>query len=86
MPSGKTKVRVGLSVVGKSVCCVSSTVTTVVELTAESLPPRLTPARTGSLISITAPGRTKSPASNEVVKVQSSDSLPSENEIALANL
>ena len=86
MPSGKTKVRVGLSVVGKSVCCVLSTVTTVVELTAESLPPRLTPARTGSLISITAPGRTKSPASNEVVKVQSSDSLPSENEIALANL
>ena len=86
MPSGKIKDKVGLFVVGKSVLSVSSTVTTVVEVTLFNLPERLTPARTGSLILITAPGLHINPPSIDVVNVTSSDSFASENAIAFANL
>ena len=86
VPSGKIKDNVGLFVVGKSVLSVSSTVTTVVEVTLYNLPERLTPARTGSLILITAPGLHIKPPSIDVVNVTSSLSLASENAIAFANL
>ena len=76
---------VGLFVVGKSVAAESSTVICVVvaELT---LPPLLTPERTGSAISITAPGLTTTPESIEVPKVTISLSFCSANKIAFANL
>ena len=45
-----------------------------------------TPARTGSLILITAPGLTIAPASIDVVKLTTSDSFCSLNNIALPNL
>ena len=55
VPSGKTKLNFASPTgfpeasTAKSVAFVSSTVTTVVEVTPASLPPLLTPARTGSL-------------------------------------
>ena len=54
VPSGKSTLRVAsptgfpLASTAKSVAEVSSTVTTVVEVTADNLPPLLTPALTGS--------------------------------------
>ena len=85
VPSGNMTLNVGLFVVGRSVAAESSTVIWVVvaELT---LPPLRTPDLTGSAISITAPGRTTTPESIDVVKVQTSDSLFSEKTIAFANL
>ena len=49
-------------------------------------PPLLTPALTGSFISITEPGLTTTPASIEVVKVTVSLSFCSANSIARPNL
>ena len=51
-----------------------------------SLPDLLTPLLTGSLILITLPGLTIAPASIEVVKLTTSDSCCSLNNIALPNL
>ena len=86
VPSGKTTLNFGEFVVAKSEAFASSIVITVVDETADNLPPLLTPARTGSLISIIAPGLTTAPASIEVVKLTSSDSFCSANNIALPNL
>ena len=71
--------------VGKSVAAVSSTVIWVV-VAAITLPPLRTPERTGSAISITAPGLTTTPESIEVPKVTISLSFCSANNIAFANL
>ena len=74
VPSGNIKDNVasptGLPLLStaKSVASVSSTVTTVVEVTADNLPPLLIPALTGSWISIIAPGLTTTPESTEVLK------------------
>ena len=85
VPSGKITDKVGLLVVAKSVAAESSTVISVV-VAAKTLPPLLTPERTGSDISITAPGLTTTPESIEVANVQTSLSLCSAKSIALANL
>ena len=68
VPSGNITLNFALLVDTKSVAAESSTVISVVvaELT---LPPLLTPERTGSAISITAPGLTTTPESIEVPKV-----------------
>ena len=78
VPSGKITLNVGLFVVGKSVAAESSTVIWVVvaELT---LPPLLRPERTGSAISITAPGLTTTPESIEVANETTSLSFCSAN-------
>ena len=86
MPSGNTTLNFGEFVVAKSDAFALSTVITVVDVTADNLPPLLTPARTGSLISIIAPGLTTAPASTEVEKLTNSDSFCSANKIALPNL
>ena len=91
-PSGKITANVAsptglpLASKAKSVAEVSSTVTTVGEVTADNLPPHLTPALTGSWISIIAPGLTTTPESTEVLKATTSDSFCSANNIALPNL
>ena len=91
-PSGKITAKVAsptglpLASTAKSVAAVSSAVTTVVEATADNLPPLLTPAHTGSCISITAPGLTTAPESIEVAKATTSLSFCSANNIALPNL
>ena len=70
---------------GKSVAAVSSTVICVV-VAAVTLPPLRTPERTGSAISITAPGLTTTPESIEVANATISLSFCSANKIAFANL
>ena len=91
-PSGKITAKVAsptglpLASTAKSVAAVSSTVTTVDQVTADNLPPLLTPALTGSCISIIAPGLTTTPESTEVLKATTSDSFCSANNIALPNL
>ena len=57
-----------------------------VVVAALTLPPLLTPERTGSAISITAPGLTTTPESIDVLNEQTSDSFCSEKSIAFANL
>ena len=86
VPSGKTRLKVGLLSVVKSVAFVSSTVTTVVEVTPANLPPRLTPALNGSFMSIMLPGLTITPLSTEVEKLTISDSFCSANNIARPSL
>ena len=92
MPSGSIKDNVASPVgfpllsTAKSVASVSSTVTTVVEATADNLPPLLTPALTGSFISIIAPGLTTAPESIDVEKTTTSDSFCSANNTAFPNL
>ena len=85
VPSGNINPNVGLPVVGKSVALVSSTVTTVVDVTDFNLPPLLTPALTGSFISIIAPGLTTAPESIDVENATTSDSFCSANNTALPN-
>ena len=75
-----------LASTAKSVAAVSSTVTTVVEAALFNLPPLLTPALTGSCISIIAPGLTTAPESMEVANATTSDSFSSANNIALPHL
>ena len=58
----------------------------MVDATAFNLPPLLTPALTGSFISMIAAGLTTAPASIEVVKLTNSDSFCSANNIALPSL
>ena len=84
-PSGKTTLSVGLFVLSKSVFSVSSTVTVVV--VADLIrPPLLSPARTGSLTSITCPGLTTTPSASPVVKLIVSVEFCSSNKINLPNL
>ena len=85
VPSGIIMLIVGLFVVGKSVAEVSSTVISVV-VAAFTLPDLLTPALTGSFISITLPGLTIIPESIEVLKFTTSLSLFSLKSIARPNL
>ena len=69
---------VAVPVVGKSVIAVSSTVIWFVPLTPIILPARLTPALTGSAISIICPGLHNAAASKAVVNATVSVSFASE--------
>ena len=85
LPSGMTTLTVALFVLSKSVSPVLSTVIVVV-VAALIRPPRLKPALTGSLTSITWFGLTTTPSANPVLKLIVSVEFCSSNKINRPNL
>ena len=85
LPLGKITLHFLFVPVNVSKSCVLSTVICVV-VAVLILPDLLSPPRTGSFTEITEPGLTIAPASIDVVKLTTSDSFCSLNNIALPNL
>ena len=86
VPSSKTTLISGVSDIEGINVSEEASIVIVVVVADITRPPLLAPALTGSLISITAPGLTTTPASIEVEKVTVSDSFCSAKRIARPNL